>query len=208
MQIHENKIWKTQINEKGGIIPSLNQRLFYIRRLRSSIGHQALLKISNGLFVSKLRYGLQLLGKVRWLNSDPSNQDMEAIQKCQNKLLRLLNNSLISDKISIKSMLSKFNMLSVNQMNAQVKLNEIWKSVHVPNYPVKTSALRRSDDSVNTRAVSLGVLSEAKVSNSSEKIFINDAIHIWNRAPMSIKLISSALSAKKAIRNFVSSLPV
>ena len=41
---------------------------------------------------------------------------MEAIQKCQNKLLRVLNGTHISDKISIKSMLSSMNMLSVNQI--------------------------------------------------------------------------------------------
>ena len=70
-------------------------------------------------------------------------------------------------------------MLSVNQMNAQIKLNEIWKYVHVHNYPIKTMALKRGDEAVNTRAVSLGVLNEAKVRSTSEKVFINDAIHIW-----------------------------
>ena len=117
-----------------------------------------------------------MLGKVRWSISDPTNQEMEAIQKCQNKLLRLLNNSCISDKISTKSLLGKFNMLSVNQMNAQIKLNEIWKSVHVHNYPIKTTALKRGDEAVNTRAVSLGVLNETKVTSSSVRVFINYAI--------------------------------
>ena len=149
-----------------------------------------------------------MLGKVRWSISDPTNQEMEAIQKCQNKLLRLLNNSCISDKISTKSLLEKFNMLAVNQMNAQIKLGEIWKSVHVYNYPIKTSALKRGDEAVNTRAVSLGVLNEAKVTSTSERVFINDAIHIWNRAPVAIKTISSISIVKKAIREFVSSLPI
>ena len=59
-----------------------------------------------------------------------------AIQKCQNKLLRILNGTRISEKISTKSMLVKFKMLSVNQMMAQIKLIEMWKTTHVANYPI------------------------------------------------------------------------
>ena len=99
-------------------------------------------------------------------------------------------------------------MLSVNQMNAQIKLNEIWKSVHVHNYPIKTTALKRGDEAVNTIAVSLGVLIEAKMTSTSERVFINDAIHIWNCPPVAIKTISSTTIVKKAIRGCVSSLPI
>ena len=51
-----------------------------------------------------------------------------AIQKTQNKLTRFLNNSKISDKISTKTLLKNINGLSVNQLNAQIKLTELWKS--------------------------------------------------------------------------------
>ena len=146
-----------------------------------------MLKISNGLFISKIRYGLQLLGKVRMSTSEPLNQDLEAIQKCLNKLVRVLNNSRLSDKISTKFMLTKFNLLSVNQMNAQIKLTQIWKSVHISNYPIKTSILQRGSEAMTTRAMTSGVLKEAKISNSSEKTFLNDATHIWNMAPETIK---------------------
>ena len=173
-----NSKWSEHIYGTGGLLASLNQRLFYIRRLKNSIGHKALLKISNGLFVSKIRYGLQLLGKVRWSSSDPTNQDFDAIQKCLNKLLRVLNNSRIRDKITIKSMMMKFNLLSVNQINAQIKLIEMWKSVNVTNYPIKTSTIMRGDEAMTTRSISTGVLMEAKVSNTSDKTFLNDATHI------------------------------
>ena len=52
------------------------------------------------------------------------------------------------------------NMLSVNQMNAQIKLIEMWKSVHDVNYPVKTVPLHRTGDVGNTWAVSAGQLKE------------------------------------------------
>ena len=205
----ENSLkWNEHIYGTGGLLASLNQRLFYIRRLKNSIGPKALLKLSSGLFVSKIRYGLQLLGKVRWSNSDPLNQDMEAIQKCMNKLLRVLNNSRISDKISTKSMLTKFNLLSVNQMNAQIKLTEIWKSVNILNYPIKTLVIQRGSEAVSTRAMTAGVLEEVKITNSSEKTFLNDAIHIWNQSSVAIKDCVSISSAKKAIKAFVVTLPV
>ena len=55
----------------------------------------------------------------------------------QNKLTRFLNGSFVKDKISTKSILNNLNMLSVNQMNAQIKLSEAWKVTNVPDYPTK-----------------------------------------------------------------------
>ena len=208
MTFENNLKWTEHIYGTGGLLASLNQRLFYLRRLRNVIGPKALLKIGNGLFISKLRYGLQLLGKVRWRDSDPSNQDMEAIQKCYNKLLRILNNTNLSDKVSTKYMLTKFNLLSVNQINAQIKLTEIWKSVSTANYPITTSTVQRSDNVMTTRAATIGTLQEAKITTKSERTFLNDAIHIWNLAPSSIKNCTTIYSVKKAIKAFVSTLPV
>ena len=99
-------------------------------------------------------------------------------------------------------------MLSVNQMNAQIMLNEMWKSVHVDNYQIKTSPLHRNEDVRNTRAVSAGQLKEAKISNSCEKTFLNDAIHIWNIAPLALEQCKALYGAKKLIKSFVNSLPI
>ena len=42
----------------------------------------------------------------------------------------------------------------------------------------------------------------------SEKTFLNDATHIWNMAPETIKNCESIYRAKKAIKDFVKTLPV
>ena len=76
---------------------SLNRRLYTIRRLRNHLSNEALMKLVDGLFMSKISNGLQLLGKVRLNESDPINKDMECIQKVQNKLLRLLTNTRLLD---------------------------------------------------------------------------------------------------------------
>ena len=125
-----------QVHEQSAGVDGLSQDKLVLGP--KSLVYPLLQIVNQSLFISKIRYGLQLLGKVRWSVSDSSNQDNEAIQKCLNKLVRVLNNSRISDKISTKFMLSKFNLLSVNQMNAQIKLTEIWKSVNVKNYPIKS----------------------------------------------------------------------
>ena len=45
-----NQGWKTQIYGSGGVITSLNRRLFAIRRLRSHLDNKNLLKLADGLF--------------------------------------------------------------------------------------------------------------------------------------------------------------
>ena len=55
-------------------------------------------------------------------------------------MLRCLNRSRISYKISITSMLEKFGQLSINQLAVQIKLIEVWKSVNVPGHPLRLEA--------------------------------------------------------------------
>ena len=72
------------------------------------------MKLVDGLFNSKIRYGLQLIAKFRLNESDPSNKDVENIQKIQNKLLRMLTNIKLLDMVSTSTLLIKTNMMSVN----------------------------------------------------------------------------------------------
>ena len=69
--------------------------------------------------MSKLRDGLQLWNKVRFNDEDHNSGDMKTLQMAKNRLLKALNNSRISDKISTKNLLNKFNLLSVNQLVAR-----------------------------------------------------------------------------------------
>ena len=62
--------------------------------------------------------------------------NMKMVQIAQSKLLRVLDNSRIKDKRRKKDMLDKFDMLSVNQTAAQIKLTEAWKAMNDKEYPV------------------------------------------------------------------------
>ena len=55
------------------------KRMFIIKRLKNHVGTNSLKKLVDGLFSSKINYGLQLYGKVRVNNNDPKNGDIKAI---------------------------------------------------------------------------------------------------------------------------------
>ena len=100
----------------------------------------------------KIKYGLQLYGNVRTKESDEKCADFKAIQVLQNNLLRFLNGSKIKDKISVRNLLTKFELLSVNQLAAQIKLGEMWKAMIIEDYPLKVEQRRIMEEGAATRA--------------------------------------------------------
>ena len=78
-------------------------------------------------------------------------------------------------------------MLSANQVNAQVKLTEIWKSRNIENYPIYSQRLNYNPESRGTRASNRGDLVTEASTVKSQATFLNDAIKIWNTAPINIK---------------------
>ena len=208
--LEDNKNWKANILGCGGVIPSLNKRLFQLRRLRNHLNDDCLLKVANSIYTSKLRYGLQLCAKVRWLDSDTTDGMMKDLQKTQNKLLRFLNKSKIKDKINTKVLLQNMNMLSVNQMNAQIKLTETWKALNNKNSALKNlkqKTLIGSADRIS-RSITNGDLIEEGTSEMARSSFLNDSTRLWNGAPLAIKSCKSLLLAKKEIKKFVLTLPI
>ena len=139
VMFNDKQNWSTQIRGQNGVVSNLNKRLFAIKRLKNHINKKSLSKVVDGLFTSKINYGIQLYGKVRLSQECPKNKDINAIQMVQNKLARLLNNKTLKDKISTKVLIADSKLLSVNQINAKTKLQEIWKVMNTENYPLKIS---------------------------------------------------------------------
>ena len=77
----DNQGWSPQASGTGGMIPSLNSRLFIIKRLRNSFCKSRQRRIADSLFISNIRYGLPLLGKVRINNEDPKEYLLTKVQK-------------------------------------------------------------------------------------------------------------------------------
>ena len=200
--------WKSQIFGKGGLISSLNSRLYIIRRLKSHLSSKSVLKLVDGLFTSKIRYGLQLLGQVRTRTDDPECADLKAIQLIQNKLLRSLNGTLIKDRVSTSSLLEKYGVLSINQLNAQVKLLEIWKAMNVEGYPLKIKQQTVQEVGATTRASRKGRPINIGLSKSVRNTSTSDAVRIWNLAPDTVTESKTIYQVKSQIKSYVKTLPI
>ena len=98
-----------------------------IRRLSNHVNKTQLKKVADSIWTSKLRYGLQLYGPTRKSNTDSQSTELDKLQIAQNNMMRTLENVRVKDKVSVKSLLEKNKMLSVNQTMAQIKLTEMWK---------------------------------------------------------------------------------
>ena len=71
-------------------------------------------------------------------------------------------------------------MQSVNQINAQIKLMDVWKSLYSDTHPTRWA--RRNDSNTERRTRSAGVnqLSEAFGGKILTSTFVNDADKLWN----------------------------
>ena len=115
----------------------------------------------------------------------------------QNKLARFLNNAKISDRKTTKSLLANLNMLSVNQLNGQIKLSVIWKAVHLENYPVKVSGYELTKKDRISRSIVSGKLKDYGKSELVKSSFKSDGIRLWNNCPDKITKCNSLFTAKK-----------
>ena len=65
---------------------SLNQRLWVIRRIARQLPKSKLMTVVHSLWMSKLRYGLQLCIKVRLVESDVKPNYLKSLQQMQNRI--------------------------------------------------------------------------------------------------------------------------
>ena len=205
--IEESQEWS---NHFKILQSSLNSRLFIIRRLKNQIPSNKIISIVHSLWMSKLRYGLQLCTKVRLTENDPTSTDLKSLQLTQNRMLRVIINCKIKDKISIKSMLEKCGLLSVNQLAASIKLVEVWKSLNREGYPIRLEPYNHNlpNQTHNLRPKPNRTLNDYCRLRKFESSFAIDAARIWNAAPKEITCASSLNSAKNAVRLYCKSLPV
>ena len=105
--LDNNQKWKTQIQGVGGTISNLNSRLYLLRRLSRLISKDRLRKIGDSLFTSKIRYGVQLFGKVRMNDQDQTDALLDSLQVTQNKFARFMHGSSLMDHISTRDIFSE-----------------------------------------------------------------------------------------------------
>ena len=97
---------------------------------------------------------------------------------------------------------------TMSQLNASIKLCDIWKAVNVESYPTKVTKTATTSNALTTRACSSGKLKESGKTVLTQSTLINDAIKAWNLAPKEIHESLSYNIAKKNIKMFAKTLPV
>ena len=207
INIEDNQDWQLHIKK---VISSLNQRLFVIRRIANQLPQEKMIAIIHSLWMSKLRYGLQLCTTVQIALTETRTAAMKSLQKAQNRMLRLINKTKIKDKISTHSMLDRFNLLSVNQLAAQIKLIEVWKSINIENYPIQMEPynIHFGESGHSLRERNNQVFRETSRMGVAKSSFNIDAARLWNVTPGEIRASTTKTEAKRLILDFVKTLPV
>ena len=148
------------------------------------------------------------MGKVRTSDLDPTDSLLDCLQITQNKFARFLHGSTLMDRINTNVIFNDIKILSVNQMNAQIKLLEVWKSIYVNSYPLKWVT---REDSIIKQGLKFTNKPDLVVNGHSKpqmQSFFNDAAVLWNLAPKQIKECKSIGTVKKCIKTFVKTLPI
>ena len=99
-------------------------------------------------------------------------------------------------------------MLAVSQLNAQVKLLEVWKALNVPKYLLTIKQQGANHEGVSTRANKKERPCEIGMSLLTQRTCISDAIRLWNMAQEKISQCNSLYQIKKEIKTFVKYLPI
>ena len=165
------------------------------------------MKVADSLYTSKIRYGIQLMGKVRTTKEDPTNSLLKKVQVAQNKFARFMAGKGLIDKINTYKILSDIKLLSVNQLNAQIKLQEVWKAQNNKNYPTQWVLDPKIVDA-RTRSVQKEALIVDGKGLRLQSTFYSDAANLWNKAPDAIKKSLTIYSAKSEIKKYILTLPI
>ena len=156
-----------------------------------------------------LHASLQLCTKVKITNEDTKSKSMKELQLSQNRMLRAINNTRIKDKISIGSMLDKFQLLSVNQMAASIKLLEVWKSINVEGSPITLEPYApKNNAGQSLRPRNNRIFNDSARMKIAESSFNVDAARLWNSCHVEIRNSTSLAEAKRLIKHFAKSLPI
>ena len=159
--------------------------------------------VAEGIFMSHIRYALPLYCPVVIEENDPTSGSISELKKVFHDCLRLLSGKVISDRVSIKSMLDEFDWPSINQLAAETRLIEAWKTVHFEDYCMKDVLKLRHKGSYNTRSNQVNYLEAGVEDVYGSAGFVKTTAKLWNKSPNSVKEAPSISSAKTEIRRFV-----
>ena len=201
MHIDDKQNWQEHFSS---LQADLNKRTFQIRRISNQIPKKEVLKVVQCIWMSRLRYGLQLCNQVRIKDEDPASKLMNQTQVAQNKMLRMLDRISLKEHITTASLLTKYNLPSVNQLSAEIKLTEAWKSTHVDSYPIQMEVFNpnRVNTSRIVRPTTTKQWNDEAKTGAAKISFSRDMAKLWNTAPSTITNATCLGAAKREIKKY------
>ena len=84
-------------------------------------------------------------------------------------------------------------MSSVNQLNAQIKIQEVWKALNIKDYPIQLEKYSVNNTMISTRANWLNL----EIVQSPKRHVFNDAVRLLNQLPNVINSCDTISQVKK-----------
>ena len=193
--VNNNGTWKTHLygdKENEGLIPQLSKRVGILKRLREYLPDSRFRVIANGLFFSKLIYGISVWGGVWGLRTYDdeerkftaiSKEDMRRLQVLQNCVMRLMTR--LEFGTSTEELCRRSNNLSVHQLVAYHSVNQVYRIYNTqrPSYHYN-----RLFHPARTGTTAARIDFRLSLSRSS---FFFQASRLWNLLPDLLKTCSS-----------------
>ena len=213
--ILNNKLtWKNHLygNEENlGLIKQLSQRINMMRQIRKFVNNNVFRTILNGLFNSKLSYGITVYGGI-WnltgvLNEDSVNstsiskEEMRKLQVLQNTALRLLLRKPRDTPVA--TLLKEANQMSVHQLVAYHTACQTFK-IYKNKEPVyHHSRLFGDTQPLQTRSTTnLETRVDIRLS-LGRNTFFYQAAHIWSSLPYNMKTARSIDIFKRMLKPWI-----
>ena len=129
---------------------------------------------------------------------------MSSLQLAQNKMARMLDGVSLKEHITTSSILKKYNLPSVNQLAAEIKLVEAWKIMNIPNYPLvlEDNNPNRLPRQRSIRPTSIKQWKDSANLKCAQESFTIDTAKLWNHAPTNIINAKSLQMAKTDIKKY------
>ena len=201
--------------ENPGLLKQLSTRVGMLKRLKRFMTPVRLKMIMEGMFTSKLMYGMTVWGRV-WqipgnleevISPSLTKDDLRKLQVLKNKCLRLVTNC--DYKTPTVTLLEKTKSLSVHQHIAQLSLSQVFNIYHTkapvyhynrlfrkPNSDVHIDTRTNNDYSINRINFKLSLC---------RTNFFYQASRLWASLPTHIKSSRNKNTFKKKSKSWVKS---
>ena len=186
-------------DENQGLLKQLSGRVGILKRLKRFMPPACLKTIMEGLFSSKIMYGMTTWGRVWHIpgsldeetrtSTSITKDHLKKVQVLQNKCMRIICSSDYKTPTSV--LLQKTNALSVHQLMAQLSLSQMYSIFHkkLPAYHCDR-LFNRNNDIANpgTRTMNMYSVNRIEFNLSLARThFFYQASRLWTAIPDQVK---------------------